>query len=147
MTPYDFAPNLTAALWLASGANLPAEIGQAVYPATVAIGIVYNAAIFRKGIVFHADALDTTIGAGGTGVALELGRGQSVRWENSSAGTDAEIWGSAEGLEVGPHGIVLSAVAEPATPAAGKFVIYMDVADGKLKAKGPSGTVTPLANP
>jgi hypothetical protein len=41
----------------------------------------------------------------------------------------------------------LTAEAEPATPAAGFFDIYMNVSDNKLYAKGPSGTVTPLALP
>jgi hypothetical protein len=45
------------------------------------------------------------------------------------------------------HGITLPAVSEPTTPASGFFHIYMDATDNKLKAKGPSGTVTVLAKP
>jgi hypothetical protein len=45
------------------------------------------------------------------------------------------------------HGITLPAVSEPATPGPGFFRIYMDATDNKLKAKGPNGTVTVLANP
>jgi hypothetical protein len=37
--------------------------------------------------------------------------------------------------------------AAPASPPAGQFFLYMDSADNILKAKGPSGTVTSLANP
>lgn len=37
-------------------------------------------------------------------------------------------------------------VAAPAAPTAG-FFLYVDVADHKLKAIGPGGTITPLANP
>ena len=44
-------------------------------------------------------------------------------------------------------GVSLGAVTVPPTPPAGQFYIYMDHADSKLKAIGPSGTVTPLANP
>lgn len=33
------------------------------------------------------------------------------------------------------------------TPPAGQFFIYMDDADNRLKAKGPSGTITTLALP
>jgi hypothetical protein len=40
----------------------------------------------------------------------------------------------------------LSEIAAPATPVTG-FVLYVDSADHKLKAKGSSGTVTILANP
>lgn len=42
--------------------------------------------------------------------------------------------------------INLRPMAEPIQPTAG-FVLYTDQADGKLKAKSSSGTVTPLANP
>lgn len=48
-------------------------------------------------------------------------------------------------INAGSLGIV--AVGQPSTPTSGFFFIYMDVADNKLKAKGPSGTVTTLANP
>jgi len=41
----------------------------------------------------------------------------------------------------------LSAMAAPNTPASGRFIIYVDDADGKLYAKGPFGTVTLLASP
>ena len=44
-------------------------------------------------------------------------------------------------------GLALGAVTAPPTPPPGQFYIYMDLADNKLKAIGPSGTVTPLANP
>lgn len=43
--------------------------------------------------------------------------------------------------------ISLSAESAPGTPGAGKFTIYVDSADNKLKAKGPSGTVTIIALP
>lgn len=43
--------------------------------------------------------------------------------------------------------VIFAAETAPATPAAGTFVIYMDSADNKLKAKGPSGTITILASP
>lgn len=52
------------------------------------------------------------------------------------------------GAGYGWKALVLSESAEPATPTGNaKFVLYVDQADGKLKAKGASGTVTPLANP
>lgn len=41
---------------------------------------------------------------------------------------------------------ILPAVAAPAAPAVG-YYLYVDVADGVLKAKGTGGTVTPLATP
>ncbi len=39
----------------------------------------------------------------------------------------------------------VKAMAAPASPPAGQFYVFMDQADGKLKAKGPGGTVTVLA--
>lgn len=43
--------------------------------------------------------------------------------------------------------VTLDAVTAPATPPANTFYLYVDSADNKLKAKGPSGTVTILALP
>lgn len=40
----------------------------------------------------------------------------------------------------------ITAIAAPASPAAG-FVLYIDIADGKLKAKAHTGTVSILASP
>jgi len=45
------------------------------------------------------------------------------------------------------NGLDLVAISAPGTPAASNFRIYMDVADNKLKCKGPSGTVTILGLP
>ena len=42
--------------------------------------------------------------------------------------------------------ITLSEIATPATPTSG-FVLYVDVADHRLKARGSAGTITTLANP
>ncbi len=142
LTPYNAgsSPGYTVTGLFAAGAALsPAN------PTSAGVVIANNTQTNNKGVLFGSDALTASIGAGGNGVAIEMAPGQSMRWLNSGAGTDAEIWGSAEGLEVGPHGIVLSAVAEPASPGTGKFVIYMDIADNTLKAKGPTGVVTQLA--
>lgn len=52
------------------------------------------------------------------------------------------------GSGYGWKALYLAAEAEPATPTGNaKFVLFVDVADGKLKVKGASGTVTTLANP
>jgi hypothetical protein len=63
---------------------------------------------FRKGIIVFSGTnggLDTSVGAGGAGVAMEMGSGQTLRWLNSSNTTVAEVWGSAGGLNI-PQGIV-----------------------------------------
>lgn len=74
---------------------------------------------FRKGIIFFSGTnagLDTSVGAGGGGVAVEMGSGQSLRWLNSSNTTIAEVYGSAGGLNI-PQGIV--GVTGAGTAAAG----------------------------
>lgn len=43
--------------------------------------------------------------------------------------------------------VQLTAITEPSTPSSGTFFLYVDSADNKAKLKGPSGTVTILANP
>ena len=63
-------------------------------------------------------------------------------------GASTMMLGFGGGAGYGWKGIVLSASAEPTTPQGNAaFILYVDQADGKLKAKGASGTVTPLANP
>ena len=44
------------------------------------------------------------------------------------------------------HSLKLPPITAPANPASG-FVLYVDTADGKLKAKASTGTVTTLASP
>ena len=50
-------------------------------------------------------------------------------------------------LQVALPETITGAVTEPATPASGTFVRYIDSADGALKVKGSAGTVTVLAVP
>lgn len=55
---------------------------------------------------------------------------------------------SAQTQVLSPTGLVrLVAISTPAAPPAGQFLIYMDAADNKLKAIGPDGTITDIANP
>jgi hypothetical protein len=51
----------------------------------------------RKGILVMSPALDTSVGAGGAGVAMEVPRNASFRAINSLGSTDAEWWGNASG--------------------------------------------------
>jgi hypothetical protein len=86
-----------------------------VTPASAAGYIGKNGAVFRKGFVFEDIALDPTVGAGGKGVALEMGLGASLRWLNTSNATLVEVFGAAtptgSGFNVNggintPHGII-----------------------------------------
>ena len=60
-----------------------------------------------------------------------------------------------EALEIQSAGIFLNGgavmlatgVAPTANPASGRFLLYIDPADGKLKTRGSSGTITALAAP
>lgn len=55
---------------------------------------------FRKLIVAQADGIDTTLGQGGGGVAMELGTGMSIRWLNAVDVTEAEMFSKPGGLVV-----------------------------------------------
>ena len=68
---------------------------------------------FNKGIVVFNDALSTASGAGGNGVAVEMARGQSLRWINSSHGVDAELFGGNGGFYTGQR--LISGLAGSAT--------------------------------
>lgn len=50
------------------------------------------------GIIIMSDALKSSVGTGGNGVAMDMARGQSLRWVNSGHTADAEIFGNADGL-------------------------------------------------
>jgi hypothetical protein len=65
----------------------------------VSAGIIIGAGQgkYRRGIVFQSTALDTTVGQAGQGVAIEMARAQSIRWQNSTPGIDVEMWGTASG--------------------------------------------------
>ncbi len=75
-------------------------------------------------------------------------------WSDAAQGTQVLLRTTPVGsttlttsLQVEPGGgISLFPITAPGTPV-GKFTIYMDVSDNKLKAIGPSGTITPLALP
>jgi hypothetical protein len=145
ITPFNFFPTgLSAALWIASGANLDAEIGVTTYPASCAIGILNNTAHFRKGIVFASTTLDTTIGGGGLGVAIELARGQSVRWLNSGSGTDGEIWADATGTSVAGslYAVGTAAGLGFAEKDTGVRWVWSGLGGGAQLLYGPSFTAT-----
>jgi len=88
----------TMALLLTNG---PAPSGY-VNPISAAIVVGSGAlsAVSRKGLIFLADGLDTSLGGGAAGIAIELARSQSVRWLNSGGTVDAEFWGSSSGLNI-----------------------------------------------
>jgi hypothetical protein len=65
--------------------------------------------VMRKGIEIFSDALDTTVGAGGGGVAIEMGSGESERWLNPSNSTVAEIFGNSTGLNIEDNTTVFGA--------------------------------------
>lgn len=71
------------------------------YDNPISAGLVLgsdSAAVMRKGLIVLADALDTSLGGGAAGIAMEMARSQSVRWLNSSDAVDAELWADANGF-------------------------------------------------
>src|SRR5262249_43471679 len=51
--------------------------------------------VAERGGVFYAGSLDTSLGGGLGGVALEFYRAMSLRWVNATPTTDGEIWADA----------------------------------------------------
>jgi hypothetical protein len=88
----------TMALLLTNG-PAPTDYDNPISAALV-IGSGALSAVSRKGLIFLVDALDTSLGGGAAGIAIEMARSQSVRWLNSSDAVDAEIWGNANGLNI-----------------------------------------------
>ncbi|MER9166207.1 collagen-like protein [Mesorhizobium australicum] len=89
INPYAmFASGITSNLSVASGGEFTGATN-----ASVAIGIVNNGARYDKGIVFHATALNGTDGTGtGTGIAIQMARGQKVQWARQNGTLAADIF-------------------------------------------------------
>jgi hypothetical protein len=91
VSPYVMgAEGTTAGLWVAVGGETAQQLvdsgsPNSPQPVDVALGVVVNPTTapnnrFRKGIVFHADALLGTNGQGtGTAIAIEMARGHEIR--------------------------------------------------------------------
>ena len=149
-------PGMSNALWLAAGGSV-----EGARPASLALGIVPNSQPFLSGIMFHKAALSGDDGTTGTAEAIAFAKGHQINWYEPKTGTVAATIRSDAADATGPVGIVfganlmtlngivaaLTAQTAPETPKSGTFYLYMDKADNKLKAKGPSGTVTVLAEP
>ena len=102
---------------------------------------------FRKGIMFGSAALEIAQGAGGAGIAVEMARGQSLRWANSTPGVDLEIWGAATGLNLSVAtniGIIINGYNFLTAAAAGATTPYNQLYDsagnGALIMGGGGGT-------
>jgi hypothetical protein len=149
-------PGMSNALWLASGGSV-----EGAHPASLALGIVPNSQPFLSGIMFHKAALSGDDGTTGTAEAIAFAKGHQIDWYEPTTGTVAATIRSDAANARGPVSIVfganlmtlngivaaLTAQTTPEAPGPGTFYLYMDKADNKLKAKGPSGTVTVLADP
>jgi hypothetical protein len=90
-TPYDLSGSGGVfGLWLAGG-GAAATGGLPTDPSNTAIAILKNAHTWNKGIVFGADALTGSDGTTGAATAIEMGRGQIVRWRTPSDTVGASI--------------------------------------------------------
>jgi hypothetical protein len=96
VSPYEMgATGTTAAAWIGVGGETAQELvaagsGATLTNVSVAIGIVNSAKTaasnrFNKGLVFAANALEGTDGAGtGTASAIEFARGHEAIWKNGN---------------------------------------------------------------
>jgi hypothetical protein len=58
---------------------------------------------FRKGMVVNSLALDTTLGAAGNGIFIEMAPEQEFAWRDSGGALIAELWGhTTNGVEIHP---------------------------------------------
>ncbi len=55
---------------------------------------------FHKGIIVFDDALNKSIGSSGAGIALEMARGQEVRWLSPTNSVDASLYSTTSGLRL-----------------------------------------------
>ena len=69
-----------------------------------------------------------------------------IQYNNSNEELTLGVGGNSS-VFINANALVFPYVQAPTTPPVGFFYEYVDAVDGKLKAKGPSGTVTTLANP
>lgn len=84
--PYDmFQTGLTVGGWFASGGELSET------RASAAIAIINNGSTWEKGIVFHSTSLDGTDGITGSGVAMEMAKGHTIRWMFGSGSQGATV--------------------------------------------------------
>ncbi|MBD8680284.1 hypothetical protein [Pseudomonas sp. CFBP 13719] len=92
INPYNMTvPGQTVAAWLRTGGET-AESGQAVNPASACMGVVGSVssnpnAVFRKGIVFAANAIQ--VDATGKAPAIVLARNQKIEWVLDGSGSKA----------------------------------------------------------
>lgn len=117
VTPYIPYPNGRTI-----GLNISSGFGGTPHNASAAITIGTNPAKWRKGIVFQSTGLDTALGAGGNGVAMEMASGQSLRWMNSSASIIDEVWADATGHHVAAPLYVTGATVDVGNTAATLFI-------------------------
>lgn len=113
ITPYSSegpATGATVGIWNQSGGSSGTVVTYTNCSASMAIG--NNGARWRKGIVVKNVGLDTAVGAGGAGVAMEMARGQSIRWQNSIGSTDAEMFATSSGLQINAGNTIVGTLLE-----------------------------------
>lgn len=88
MTPYARTSGMFG-VWLAAGGDNTFG-GSSANPSDTAVAIVKNSHTWNAGIVFEDDSLTGTDGVTGTGVAIHMARGHTIRW-NYASGIGANI--------------------------------------------------------
>jgi hypothetical protein len=112
---------------------------------------------FRKGILVMSPALDTSVGAGGAGVVMEVPRNVSWRIINSGSGTDTEFWGNASGLTINSAAVVAAGITTGANSGtggsltlngatSGSATIGVAATAGTLQFNGTNATIDSAGN-
>jgi hypothetical protein len=95
ITPFSQPTGMTVGLWNQAGGSAGGAVTYTNPSAGIAFGS--NGAKWRKGIVFTNSGLDTALGSGTGGLAIEFGDGQSYRWLNVSNQVIGEVWSTSTG--------------------------------------------------
>ncbi len=136
LQPYDmFQQGLTAGGWFASGGEIAAT------RASAAIAIVNNGATFEKGIIFHSKSIDGTDGVTGSGVAIEMAKGQALRWMFGSGSVGA-TFSSDVSNAAAQQAILFSDVGTLIRNSASKNMLQVQVSNSFVNGL----TVTPAAS-
>jgi hypothetical protein len=122
--PYNmFAPGLTTALWLGSGGDR-----APVNSASVAIGILDNAATFQTGIVVKSGALAPRGAVAAAGIFADLPNNAEIRWMAGTNTPAMEFLAGTSGVIMnqvtssGAAHLTMLGVAAPTAASCGGFV-------------------------
>lgn len=137
-----------SAVWVGANAASPTGSNYAMAVSTTSFIFlstifIQTTSAFNDVVIGQSSGRNITFN-GGSGTITTNGSGSSLLLGADAAVTMQTL--TSTGTEFA-KALTIDAQTAPSAPAASKFTIYVDTSDGKLKAIGPSGTITTLAVP